>query len=112
MPGWGWLVGAIALAGCATGGAHPSSNGVPLRAREAVGGTAFMASLAPLTRDEREAAIRRELMAGNIPSFLRRLRTISATAVGADGKSRTIEYEVMPDYLAIGSGDDFARMPM
>lgn len=112
MPGWGWLVGAMALAGCATGGAHPSPNSVPLRAREAVGGAAFMASLTPLTRDEREAAILRELMAGNIPSFLRRLRTVSTTAAGADGRSRTVEYEVMPDYLAIGSDDDFARMPM
>lgn len=112
MPGWGWLVGAMALAGCAARVAHPSPEGVPHRARNAVGGAAFMASLAPLARDEREAAILRELMAGNIPSFLRRLRTVSATAVGADGTSRSVEYEVMPDYLAIGSDDDFARMPM
>lgn len=85
---------------------------IPARPVSAPTGTAFMASLAPLTREEREAAILRELMAGNIPSFLRRLRTVSATAVGADGVSRTVEYEVMPDYLAIGSDDDFARTPM
>lgn len=112
MPGWGWVVGAMALAGCATQVAHPAPEGIPVRSRDAVGGAAFMASLAPLPREEREAAILRELMAGNVPSFLRRLRTVAATAAGADGVSRTIEYEVMPDYLAIGSDEDFARMPM
>ena len=63
-------------------------------------------------RGEREAAVRRELLAGNIPSFLRALRPVEVTARGADSVAHTIVYEVMPDYLAIGSDDDFVRMPM
>ena len=66
-------------------------------------GSAFIASLAGLSRDEREAAIRRELFAGNVPSFLRVLRSVEVTAAGTDGVKHTITYEVMPDYLAIGS---------
>lgn len=76
---------------------------IPLRAAAAPTGSAFIASLLPLSREDREAAIKRELLAGNIPTFLRKLRTIK---VGA------IAYDVMPDYLAIGSDDDYVRMPM
>lgn len=85
---------------------------IPARSATAMTGTAFIASLARLSREEREAAIRRELLAGNIPSFLRKLRTVEATAVGSDSVRHTVAYEVMPDYLAIGSDEDFVRMPM
>ncbi|HUQ48080.1 MAG TPA: hypothetical protein VM053_07550 [Gemmatimonadaceae bacterium] len=85
---------------------------IPPRAANAMGGSAFIASLARLSREEREHAIRRELLAGNMPSFLRKLRAVEATTTGSDGLKHTISYEVMPDYLAIGSDDDFVRMPM
>ncbi len=85
---------------------------IPARAADAPSGSAFIASVAGLSRDEREAAIRRELFAGNVPSFLRVLRSVEVTAAGADGVRHTIAYEVMPDYLAIGSDADFVRMPM
>ncbi len=86
--------------------------GIPARASSAMSGTAFIASVAALPREEREAAIRRELLAGNVPSFLRTLRPVEVSAIGADGVTHTIAYDVMPDYLSIGSDDDFVRMPM
>ena len=85
---------------------------IPARAADAMTGSAFIASLARLSREEREAAIRRELFAGNIPSFLRKLRSVEVAAVGSDSAKHTIAYDVMPDYLAIGSDQDFVRMPM
>ncbi len=85
---------------------------IPARVASALTGSAFIASVAGLSREERETAIRRELFAGNIPSFLRVLRPVEVTAVGADSVKHTIAYDVMPDYLAIGSDDDFVRMPM
>lgn len=85
---------------------------IPSRDAHALTGSAFIASVARLPRDEREAAIRRELFAGNMPTFLRALRTVEASAVGTDSTRHTVAYEVMPDYLAIGSDDDFVRMPM
>jgi hypothetical protein len=85
---------------------------IPPRAANAMTGGAFIASLARLSREEREAAIRRALFAGNIPSFLRHLRTVEVSATGSDSVKHTIAYEVMPDYLAIGSDEDFVRMPM
>lgn len=85
---------------------------IPVRDARALTGSAFIASVAGAPREEREAAVRRELLAGNIPSFLRTLRPVEVTAAGADGVTHTVTYEVMPDYLAIGSDDDFVRMPM
>lgn len=76
---------------------------IPPRDARAMSGSAFIASVEKLSREEREAAILRELMAGNIPSFLRRFHTVRESAA---------EYEVMPDYLAIGSDADFVRIPM
>ena len=85
---------------------------IPARAANALTGSAFSTSVAALPREEREAAVLRELLAGNIPSFLRVLRPVEVSAAGADGGKHSIVYEVMPDYLAIGSDDDFVRMPM
>ena len=85
---------------------------IPVRAVGALSGSAFIASVAGLPREEREAAVRRELLAGNIPSFLRALQPVAVTATGSDGVAHTVVYEVMPDYLAIGAADDFVRMPM
>ncbi len=85
---------------------------IPRRAAGALTGSAFIASVSNLPRDDRERAIRRELFAGNIPTFLRALRTVEAHAAGPDSMQHTVAYEVMPDYLAIGSDDDFVRMPM
>ncbi|MEO5511436.1 MAG: hypothetical protein ABIS27_12460 [Longimicrobiales bacterium] len=85
---------------------------IPSRRADAQTGSAFIAAIAGLSREEREAAIRRELLAGNIPSFLRVLKTVHASSIGADGVTRNVAYDVMPDYLAIGSDADFVRMPM
>lgn len=85
---------------------------IPERPRNAMTGSAFIMSVANLPREEREAAVLRELAAGNIPSFLRALVTVRVTDTTADGATHTVAYEVMPDYLAIGSDADFVRMPM
>jgi hypothetical protein len=85
---------------------------IPARAPNAPSGSTFIALVAGLTRDEREAAIRRELLAGNIPSFLRKFRKVEVSGIGVDGAKHILTFDVMPDYLAIGSDEDFVRMPM
>lgn len=80
---------------------------IPSRPADAIGGKAFMAKLADLPREEREAAILAELTAGNVPKFLRQFKQVPISAGNVQG---TIE--VTPDYLAVGSDDDFVRLPM
>lgn len=90
----------------------PSPPQIPARPSSALTGSAFIATIAHQARDEREAAIRAQLLSGNIPAFLRGLRTVHVSAIGPDSVRHSVDYEVMPDYLAIGSDDDFVRMPM
>ncbi|BBO36511.1 hypothetical protein [Lacipirellula parvula] len=80
---------------------------IPPRPADALGGTAFMAKLADLPREKREAAILAELAAGNVPAFLRQFKQVPISAGEVQG---TIE--VAPDYLAVGSDDDFVRLPV
>lgn len=94
------------------GDSVPTFAPIPPRAPDAIGGRAFIDSVRDIPRDEREEAIARELLAGNIPDFLRELVPIRVKAAGLEGVDHYIEYRVMPDYLAIGSDEDYVRMPM
>jgi hypothetical protein len=80
---------------------------IPPRPPKAVSGNAFMQRIANITREQRESVILKEITRGNVPDFLRRFKPVPISAGKLHG---TIE--VMPDYLAVGSDDDFVRMPM
>ncbi|MBA4107512.1 MAG: hypothetical protein C0485_17380 [Pirellula sp.] len=80
---------------------------IPPRRVDAIGGRAFMEKIAGLPREEREAAVYAEIAAGNVPDFLRTFKQVPIAAGEVRG---TIE--VAPDYLAIGSDEDFVRIPM
>jgi hypothetical protein len=68
-----------------------------------MGGKMFAETIADLPPKAREAAIVQEIIRGNIPDFLRKFRIIHIDRC---------DYRVMPDYLAVGSDDDYVRMPM
>ncbi|MCC6494181.1 MAG: hypothetical protein IT424_14300 [Pirellulales bacterium] len=82
-------------------------SGIPARPAVASGGRAFMQRLAQLPREDREAAILKEISRGNIPSFLRQFKPVPIASGRLAG-----QIEVMPDYLAVGGDDDFVRIPM
>ena len=86
--------------------------GIPKRPIDAVGGTEFFTTLDMLTPAEREEVIATEVLRGNIPDFLRTFQKVTVTAKDMSGKEHSAVYEVMPDYLAVGSDTDFVRVPM
>jgi hypothetical protein len=85
---------------------------IPDRPADAVVGSTFLKSLEGLSRSAREEAVANEIVRGNFPQFLRKFKAVTLTGMDADGKQSTAIVEVMPDYLAVGSDDDFVRMPM
>jgi len=91
---------------------QPAPPAIPARPANAPGGRAFIESLTTLDRDAREKAVLAELQRGNIPEFLRRFMPVHVEAMAINGVRVSAVYEVMPDYLAIGSDDDNVRMPM
>jgi hypothetical protein len=86
--------------------------GIPKRTADAIGGAEFFKTLEKLTAAEREEAIAKEVLRGNVPEFLRTFQKVTVKAKDAGGKERTAVFEVMPDYLAVGSDADFVRVPM
>jgi len=85
---------------------------IPARSAAAPGGRVFAEQLRGLSDDEREDRIQRELLAGNIPAFLRRLVAVHLNAPQAAGRPVDITVCAAPDYLAIGSDEDFMLIPM
>ncbi len=85
---------------------------IPLRNPDAPTGSEFMESVKNLSFSAREDAILNELFTGNLPYFLRELTDIEMSASDINGGSHQVRYQVMPDYLAIGSDADFCRIPM
>jgi hypothetical protein len=117
----GWISAiVIAAVGChsarATEARGPCDDSltrdIPARAPSAPGGRAFAEEVRGLADDERESYIQHELLAGNIPGFLRRFMPVRLPSVRADGSPADVVICVAPDYLAIGSDDDFLLMPM
>lgn len=60
----------------------------------------------------REPIALREILSGNVPSFLRKFVPVRTSITGSQGEKIAAVYYVAPDYLAIGSEDDFARVPL
>ena len=85
---------------------------VPPRDPAAETGSEFMKRIGDLRPDVREEEIFRAAASGNIPGFLRETVTLKGVFNDINGTPHTLEYEVMPDYLAIGSDEDFCRIPM
>ena len=85
---------------------------IPPRPARSMTGSEFAKSVFRLDKGRREQAIREQLVAGNLPDFLRRLKPVRFSHRSTDGRVVELTVFVMPDYLAIGSNDDFLLIPM
>ena len=107
-------VAAVAAFGVATVVATPAGAqtlNLPPRPRGAPNGRAFLSTIAPLTLQEREEAIYTQVTAGNVPNFLRTLVPVTVQAT-TNGVTHSATFYVAPEYLVIGSDDDYVLMSM
>ncbi|MEJ7693581.1 hypothetical protein [Daejeonella sp.] len=83
------------------------------RSASALSGSEFSKSMRDTTISlaERERIIFEEIRSGNVPDFYRNLTEIKDTAV-INGNSHSIRYFVLPDFIAIGSNEDYFYCPM
>ena len=80
-------------------------------------GKDFMMSIDTVEFWQREDMIVNEILSGNMPDVLKIFQKIEYTTPIVDSvpvlrKSHKVEMYVLPDYLSVGSDDDFVRMPM
>ncbi|RZA19348.1 MAG: hypothetical protein EOP10_19675 [Proteobacteria bacterium] len=85
---------------------------LPNRPANALSGSAFMKKIARLDGGARETAMVAEILKGNIPSFLRRLTPIDTKLTAGIYRGQTLRYYALPDYLAVGSDEDYVRVPL
>ena len=80
---------------------------VPARADGALTGSQFVERARDVSGPQRDALVRSELLAGNVPAFLRHLKAVTVRGNGTE-----VTICVLPDYLALGSDRDFVFVPM
>lgn len=82
-------------------------------ATERMGGSAFYKTVAGSKWKERDSMAVKEILSGNIPSFLKKFIRINVSIIDStSGKQINAHYFVSPDYLSIGTDDDWARIPL
>jgi hypothetical protein len=88
------------------------SRKIPQRAIQAPAGSDFVRHLSGMSDDEREGAILGQLLAGNIPSFLRHLTPVHLAGHINGARVTHVTVCVSPDYLAVGSDQNYFLVPM
>jgi len=114
------LISLLIFAPIASAGERPAtsvpveelSRSIPARAGRDLTGSQFVQYVSKMSRQERQQAIRDEILKGNLPEFLRKLVPVELRCELPGGRSLTATIFVTPDYLAIGSDADFLRIPM
>ncbi len=76
------------------------------------GATEFYNTVTAWKWKERDSAAKVEILSGNLPSFLRRFVRINVSITGPDGKIIHAYYYAAPDYLSLGTDEDWARIPL
>jgi hypothetical protein len=101
-PLWGLLAASVA-----------SAQVLPLPPRPATApvGRAFAHQIISSQGWERDREIQAQILAGNVPESLRRLVSITVSAVHV-GRTNSLTFYVTSDYLGVGTDDDFFRAPM
>ncbi len=103
-----WLIAAFFFIACN----NSKHLALPNRDSTAYTGNEFYKSVFSVNHSERETLAKKEILGGNVPSFLRKMVKIKTTIKTGDGKIIHAFYFVLPDYLSIGSDKDFARIPL
>jgi hypothetical protein len=84
---------------------------LPNRPADALSGTQFIEKITPMALAERESEILKQITSGNVPNFLRELCPVQITNVFNSRTNRATLYAT-PDYLAVGSDDDYFLTPI
>ncbi len=84
---------------------------ITARPTSAKTGAEFAKEIEALGLEQREERIFSEIIGGNIPDFFRQFSAVSVTNV-LKGKTNVAIFFVAPDYLVVGSNEDYFLTPM
>jgi hypothetical protein len=96
---------------CFAGSAFAQNLPLPARVTNAPDGDAFVQKITALDLAARDRCIAGEFLAGNAPDFLRKFCPVDVTNV-VGGKTNIATFYATPDYLAIGSDENYFFAPV
>lgn len=74
-------------------------------------GAEFYRKAAAFNWQQRDSAVRKEILAGNLPSFLKKFAAIRVQYLdSSNGRKFKAVYYAAPDYLSLGTDKDWARI--
>ena len=105
-----WLLVSLFL-GILAGGVAAESLDLPPRPSNALSGAQLIRVLEPMPTEEREARLWHEILNGNVPAWNREFVSVPFTQL-LNGSNYSGFFCVLPDYLAVGSDQDYFLAPM
>jgi hypothetical protein len=79
--------------------------------KSSLSGTEFYRQAAAMNWKSRDSFALKEILAGNVPSFLKKFEPVEVSVIDSvSGKTIKATYYVSPDYLSLGTDDDWARI--
>jgi hypothetical protein len=96
---------------CFAGSAFAQELHLPPRTTNALDGDAFIQKITSLDLPARDHLIAEEFLGGNTPDFLRKLCPVTVTNI-TDDKTNIATFFAAPDYLAIGSDENYFLAPI
>lgn len=88
------------------------TSSIPERSFHTLTGSQFVDLVSKMDEHQREQVISEQLLKGNLPNFLRKLKPVKLQQRSKNGRLLSATIFVTPDYLSIGSQADFIRVPM
>lgn len=85
---------------------------LPSRPTGAMTGRQFYQLADSMKWAQREPIAQQQMLAGNVPPFMRRLKAVHTSITDRTGRKIRAVFYVTPDYLSIGSANDWARIPL
>ncbi len=84
---------------------------IPERPETAIEGSKFVEQVTGLSTEDREKAVAREILSGNVPSFSRKFKPLKISQT-INAKNYELIVFTVCDYMAIGSDRDYLYIPM
>jgi hypothetical protein len=84
---------------------------LPPRASDAPSGSEIAEAIRNLDIEMREAFLFDEIARGNVPGWIRKLKPVNVRT-SVNGEQHYVTIWVTPDYLSVGSDEDFFRIPL
>ncbi len=81
-------------------------------APDRITGSSFYKTVASWKWKERDSLAVQQILSGNVPSFLQHFVPVVSRITDSSGISHEAIFYVSPDYLSIGTDEDWARIPL